>query len=162
MERLVVINAVPFLPGYRWHRIARLWRTPVVGELMMGFTFKSSLRLISRESNATPGPMPKEFIDMVWSHFDQGTMRAILRLYRSAPPDVLEAAGAGLGDLRAPALVLWGAEDPYLPAEFAHAYADALGGDTTVEVLTDAGHWPWLDRPDAVDTVAGFLGASRR
>ena len=23
--------------------------------------------------------------------------------------------------------------------------------------LDDAGHWPWLDRPDLVETVAGFL-----
>ena len=27
VERLVVMNAVPFLPGYRWHRTARIWRT---------------------------------------------------------------------------------------------------------------------------------------
>src|SRR2546423_9947148 len=25
LERLVVIDAVPFLPGYRWHRLARIW-----------------------------------------------------------------------------------------------------------------------------------------
>src|SRR3954471_13064904 len=40
IERLVLINAVPFLPGYRWHRVARIWRTPLGGELAMGFTFK--------------------------------------------------------------------------------------------------------------------------
>jgi pimeloyl-ACP methyl ester carboxylesterase len=26
IERLVVINSVPLLPGYRWHWIAQLWR----------------------------------------------------------------------------------------------------------------------------------------
>ncbi len=36
IDRLVVINAVPLLPGYRWHRTARIWRTPVLGELSMG------------------------------------------------------------------------------------------------------------------------------
>lgn len=158
IERLVVMNAVPFLPDYRWHRIARIWRTPVAGELFMGATLKPGFRLISRESNATPGPMPKEFIDMVWRHWDQGTMRAILKLYRSAPPAVLAAAGSRLGELRCPALVLWGEQDPYIQSEFAQRYADALGGETRVEMLPDAGHWPWLDRPDAVDTVAGFLG----
>ncbi|MEX2195285.1 MAG: alpha/beta hydrolase [Thermoleophilaceae bacterium] len=159
VERLVVMNAVPFLPGYRWHRIARVWRTPVAGELAMGSTLKRSFRLISRESNVTPGPMPPEFIDMVWRHWDQGTMRAILKLYRSGPPAVLAAAGERLGELRCPALVLWGEQDPYIGAEFAQRYADALGGDARVEVLTDAGHWPWIDRPDVVDTVAAFLGA---
>lgn len=157
VERLVVMNAVPFLPGYRWHRIARIWRTPVAGELFMGATLKAGLRLISREASATPGPMPAEFIDMIWRHWDQGTMRAILKLYRSAPPAVLEAAGARLGELSCPALVLWGEQDPYIPTAFARRYADALGGDARVESLPDAGHWPWLDRPDAVDTVAAFL-----
>src|SRR5207244_234756 len=36
VERIVVINCVPFLPGYRWHRTARIWRTPLLGELAMG------------------------------------------------------------------------------------------------------------------------------
>src|SRR4051812_8537655 len=44
IERLVVMNAVPLLPGYRWHRTARAWRTPLVGEMTMGFTFKWALR----------------------------------------------------------------------------------------------------------------------
>ena len=33
IERLVVTNAIPFLPGYRWHYMARIWRTPILGEL---------------------------------------------------------------------------------------------------------------------------------
>jgi pimeloyl-ACP methyl ester carboxylesterase len=36
IERLVAIDAVPLLPGYRWHPIARVWRTPVAGEVAMG------------------------------------------------------------------------------------------------------------------------------
>jgi pimeloyl-ACP methyl ester carboxylesterase len=147
IERLVVINAVPFLPGYRWHRVARIWRTPLAGELAMGFTFKWSLRR---------GGLPEALLDRVYEHFDHGTQRAILKLYRSAPPATLEAAGARLGDVTAPALVVWGEPDEYLPTEFAHAYAERLGGDARVE-LVGGGHWPWLERPDVVDTVAAFL-----
>jgi pimeloyl-ACP methyl ester carboxylesterase len=157
IDRLVVLNCVPLLPGYRWHRIARVWRTPVLGELFMGFTNRMSLRFISRESNATSGPMPEEFIGSVLDHFDHGTQRAILRLYRSAPPDVLAAAGERLGELSCPALVLWGEEDPYIPTSFAQAYADALGGPARLELVTGAGHWPWIDRPELVGAVADFL-----
>ncbi len=156
VERLVVINAVPLLPGYRWHRTARIWRTPLLGELSMGSTSRRVLRLLSREANATPGPMPEEWIDSVLSHFDQGTQRAILRLYRSSPPDVLAAAGARLGELRGPALVVWGQRDPYIPARFGREYADALGAELVA--LEDAGHWPWFDRPDAIDRVVEFVG----
>jgi pimeloyl-ACP methyl ester carboxylesterase len=146
VERLVVINAVPFLPGYRWHRVARLWRTPLVGELAMGFTFKRQLR-----ASGVPD------VDRIYEHFDHGTQRAILKLYRSAPPATLAAAGARLGEIEAPALVVWGEPDPYLPTSFAHAYAEALGGDTRVELVDGAGHWPWDRQSETVDLVTGFL-----
>lgn len=161
IARLVVIDAVPLLPGYRWHRTARIWRTPGLGELSMGTISRRRLRLLSRESNATPGPMPDAWLDSVLDHFDQGTQRAILRLYRSSPPDVLAAAGAGLGEIGAPALVVWGTRDPYIPVRFAREYADALGGAELV-TLDDAGHWPWLDRPDVIERVVSFLAAAPR
>ena len=110
-----------------------------------------------KTANVAPGPMPDAFLDSVLDHFDEGTQRAILRLYRSAPSKVLEAAGARLGTLTCPALVVWGDQDPYLAPHFADAYAAALGGDAKVLHLSDAGHWPWLDRPDLVDRICGFL-----
>jgi len=158
IERLVIINAVPFLPGYRWHRVARAWRTRVLGELLMGATTRPGLWFLSREANAAPGAMPKAWREETLAHFDQGTQRAILRLYRTSPEDALAAAGARLGTLDCPALVVWGDRDPYLPAHFADAYAEALGGPADVLHLSDAGHWPWLDRPDVVERVTNFLG----
>jgi pimeloyl-ACP methyl ester carboxylesterase len=159
VERLVIMNAVPLLPGYSWHRIARMWRTRGVGELFMGASTRWSLKRLTRESNVTPGPLPDEFVDRVWRHFDQGTQRTILRLYRSAPSGLLAEAGARLGELRSPALVAWGARDPYIPEAFARAYADALP-DAELELLPDAGHWPWMDRPDVVERVATFLAGT--
>lgn len=148
LERVVLIDAVPFLPGYKWHRFARIWRTPVLGELFQGSTTRWGLKRF------LPG-MSNEFIDSIWQHFDHGTQRAVLKLYRSAPPDVLEQAGERLAQIEAPALVLWGADDHYLPTRFAHAYGEALGGD--VEVVDGAGHWPWIDRPQLVERVCDFL-----
>jgi pimeloyl-ACP methyl ester carboxylesterase len=147
---------VPLLPGYRWHRTARIWRTPVLGELAMGTTNRFTMRLLTREANVTPGPLPDDWIESALAGFDQGTQRAILRLYRSSPPERLAGAGAGLGELRMPALVLWGTRDPYLPERFGHEYAQALGAAELVE-YPNAGHWPWLDRPDVIDRVADFL-----
>jgi pimeloyl-ACP methyl ester carboxylesterase len=156
IARLVVTNAVPLLPDYRWHRIARAWRTPLLGELAMGCTTRWTLRRASREANATEGPLPDAWLDSVLAHFDQGTQRAILRLYRSAPSDALARAGLALGEIAAPALVVWGTRDPYIPTRFAGEYARALGDAELLE-LPDAGHWWWLDRPDAVDRVIAFL-----
>jgi pimeloyl-ACP methyl ester carboxylesterase len=158
VARLIVINAVPLLPGYRWHRTARIWRTPLLGELAMGATTRAVMRFSTREARPGRRPMPDTWLDTVFDHFDQGTQRAILRLYRSSPSDVLAAAGARLATLTMPALVLWGQADPYIPARFARAYAQALPHAELLE-LPDAGHWPWFDRPDVVERVADFLGA---
>lgn len=157
VRRLVVINSVPLLPGYRWHRTARIWRTPGLGEMSMGLTFKWTFRILSRESNATPGPLPEPLLDQAMEGFDLGTQRAILQLYRTSPPARLAAAGSRLGDLKCPALVVWGDRDPYIEPRFGDLYGEALGGAAQVLHLDDAGHWPWLDRPDLVETVAGFL-----
>jgi pimeloyl-ACP methyl ester carboxylesterase len=159
IERLVVTNAVPFLPSYRWHRTARIWRTPLLGELAMGATTRLTLRMLTREANVTPGPLPDTWIDSVLAHFDQGTQRAILRLYRSSPSDVLAAAGAQLSRLSMPSLVMWGSRDPYIPERFAREYAQALPNSKLIE-LSDAGHWWWLDRPDAIEQVTDFLTAA--
>lgn len=157
IERLVVINCVPFLSGYRWHPWARVWRTPLIGEMAMGFTFKRILRRALRDSTAAGDPAPEDFVDSIWRHFDHGTQRAILKLYRSAPPDVLAAAGEHLDAVAAPALVVWGEPDHYLPTEFAQRYADALGGPARVELIDGGRHWPWVGRPATVDLVADFL-----
>ena len=148
IEKLVLFTTLPLLPGYRWHRTARGWRTPVIGELMMGFTTRWALR---RE-------LPRELADRAWEHFDQGTQRAILRLYRASPPELLERNGARLGELRAPALILWPDDDPYIDASFGQEYANALGGETELE-LVSGGHWTWHARPELVERVAAFLGS---
>ena len=157
IERLVLFTCVPLLPGYRWHWIARIWRRPLAGELFMGLTTKAGFRLISRQSNQAPGSLPDEFIDRFWADFDHGTQRAILRLYRSSPEDVLARSGERLSELRCPALILWPTEDPYVGPEFGPAYADALGGDVELVMVERAGHWTWLDRPDTLDRAAAFL-----
>jgi pimeloyl-ACP methyl ester carboxylesterase len=146
VERIVAIDAVPLLPGYRWHPIARAWRTPVLGEVAMGLAVGPVVRRLLPPGRAEP----------VLAHFDPGTQRAILRLYRASPPAVLAQAGRGLGTLAAPALVLHGARDRYIPARFADGLAAALG-DGRVEHVDGAGHWPWLDRPEVIERVTRFL-----
>jgi pimeloyl-ACP methyl ester carboxylesterase len=147
VERLVVINAVPLLPGYRWHAFARMWRRRVVGEIVIGLSTRWAWRKL----------LPPAVAEESWPHFDQGTQRAILQLYRASPEDALARAGLDLGRVDCPALVVWGDRDSYIPAKFAETYAGALGGDADVLHLPDAGHWPWLDRPDAVDRIVAFL-----
>jgi pimeloyl-ACP methyl ester carboxylesterase len=158
IERLVVVNAVPFMPGYEWHPVARLWRRRIVGELVMGSATRRGTRAIARRGRPWWLAMPEELVDPMWRHFDPGTQRAILRLYRSGDPEVLAGAGRRLGELTAPALVVWGGRDPFLPAVWGERYAERLP-HAELRAVPDAGHWPWLDRPGLVEDVCNFLGA---
>src|ERR1044072_3651910 len=72
IERLVVFSSLPLMSGFRWHRVARLWRTPLVGELVMGFTFK----------RAWLRSLPAAIGERSWQDFDHGTPRAIPKRYR--------------------------------------------------------------------------------
>ena len=149
IERLVAIGALPLLGGHRWHPLARAWRTPVVGELAMGFTSRLTLRRI--------GGLTPEHAAAVLEHFDHGTQRAILKLYRATPPEALAAASPALAAVEAPALVLWGERDRYLAPAVGAQIAAALGGEVVAETVPEAGHWPWIDDPRVVDRVADFL-----
>jgi pimeloyl-ACP methyl ester carboxylesterase len=157
VRRLAVINAVPLLPGYRWHWIARwFWRRRGLGELFNATANKPGLKLISRQASARPGPMDDEFVDMVWRHRGRGTWKPMLDLYRSADPVALEEAGGGLEDLTCPALVVWGQNDHYLPPHLGRMYAQRLPNAELLAV-PDAGHWPWIDDPSVIDRVVEFL-----
>ena len=142
--------------GVRWHWLGALWRRPVIGELVMGSITRGMLARMLRRGSARPESWPDDRIAAVWDQFDQGTQRAILRLYRSADPGALATRGEQLAELRVPALVVWGEADPWLPAALGDAYAQRLP-DATVDRVASAGHWPWMDQPAVVERVASFL-----
>jgi pimeloyl-ACP methyl ester carboxylesterase len=156
VEKLAILNAVPLLPGYRWHWVAQVWRRRGPGELANATTTKASMGLIMRQVRGDRSAMPPEFMDMIWRHWDRGTAQATLALYRHADPDRLASAGSDLGKLKCPSLVVWGARDPFLPVRFAEAYAASLPG-STLQVVPGAGHWPWIDDASVIDRIHDFI-----
>ncbi len=156
LHRLVVINAVPYNRDYRWHWLARLWRRRGLGEAFSAIATRSGTEQLLRLARPGRRPMPPEFVDMIWEHFDAGTRRAVLGLYRSADPDVLEAGGEFLERLDCPALIVWGTEDPYLSIDEGRFYERRLPRGT-LRAIPDAGHWPWIDDPSVISMVADFL-----
>ena len=156
LRRLVIANAVPLLPGYRWHRVARIWRTRGLGELSGLIASRRLFDWGLRESRGDWSRHDPAFVDMIWDHLDRGTRTAVLRLYRSADPDRLAAAGERLGAIEAPSLVVWGMRDRYLPGRFGAAYAARLPQAELVE-LSAAGHWPWIDEKGLVNRMIRFL-----
>lgn len=76
----VLVNTGVLL-DYRWHVLARIWRTPVVGELFMAITTRFGFCALLRRGN--PRGLPREFLDRMYDDFDRGTRSAVLRLYRA-------------------------------------------------------------------------------
>ena len=159
VRRVVVINALPLLPGYRWHRTARIWRTRFLGELSTRIRSRRWFDLALRESRGDWSRHEPAFVDLIADHLDAGTVRAILSLYRSAPEEALAAAGRRLDSLECPALVVWSMRDRYLPARFGRAWADRLPDAELLE-LPEAGHWAWRDEPSVIEPVLSFVAGN--
>ena len=153
---MTLIN-IGVLRGYRWHFMARIWRTPLLGELSQATTTRAAFRALLKLGN--PRGLPLAFIDRMYADFDKGTKRAILKLYR-ATSDIdgfSHALHTALRPLDLPALVVWGLADIYLPGRFADAQRETFPRARIVK-LPDSGHFPYADNPQAVaDAVLPFL-----
>jgi pimeloyl-ACP methyl ester carboxylesterase len=152
---LTLIN-VGILPGYRWHKYARIWRTPVLGELFQISATRPAFRFLLNADN--PRRFPDAFVDRMFDDADWGMKRAVLKLYRATPD--LDGLSLNLGEalkpLTLPTLVLWGDGDKYLPASYAEVQKRYF--DAEVHVMPGCGHWPMIDEPDHVrDLVIPFL-----
>jgi pimeloyl-ACP methyl ester carboxylesterase len=157
VERLVAIDVVPLSTDYRWHWIARLlWRPPVVGELGMRVLNRPVVKLLTRLQRPGLKPLDAGLLDRIRRDLDPGMKRAILALYRSADPVALGVQSARLSDLTGPALIVWGADDPYVGVEEATVLADALGGPVQTRIVS-GGHWPMYDTPEVFDATVAFL-----
>ncbi len=140
------------MEGYRWHRLARIWRTPVLGELFQAMTTRRGFQLTINRGE--PRGLPADFLDTTWSHIDKRTKRAILKLYRAT-----DDPGRGVAELAAllaprelPALVIWGEHDIYLSSAMADRQRDILPL-ADVHVLPASGHWPFADAPETVERL---------
>ncbi len=87
----------------------------------------------------------------------------------AAVRDMMRASKAGvgerLGELCVPSLVIMGSQDPDFPDPAAEGenLRRMLGGEVTVRMVDDAGHYPQIEQPDAtVRIVADELKAEVR
>jgi pimeloyl-ACP methyl ester carboxylesterase len=148
----VTLIDIGVLPGYRWHRMARAWRTPVLGELIQATATRSAFRwLIDREE---PRGLPREFLDRMYDHYDRRTRRAVLKLYRATddPGSTATELIPLIAPRDVPALVIWGEHDAYLPSSYAARQRDAFPS-AEVHVLPASGHWPFADAPETVERL---------
>jgi len=156
----VVLIDTGVLLDYRWHAMARRWRTPILGELTMALMALAPAKGFRQAMNrGLPRPLPDAFLDRMRAQMDGGTRRAVLKLYR-ATSDVGGDARrlmAALRPLDRPALVIWGERDAYLPVAQARRQLETFPR-ARIATLPESGHWPFADDPGAVvPAVVAFL-----
>ncbi|MGQ7791232.1 alpha/beta fold hydrolase [Faunimonas sp. B44] len=169
VRRLVVVNAPHPVAAIRYARkhrtqLRRSWyvaffQLPAVPEWLLA---RGGYRLLQRALTASAppdlfGPAELAAYRAAWS--SPGALTGMVNWYRSIRGFRAKDARARI---RSPALILWGARDPFLEAGLAEASA-ALCDRATVLRYDDAGHWVQHERPGPVNAaILQFLDGGRR
>jgi pimeloyl-ACP methyl ester carboxylesterase len=152
-----VIIDTGVLIGFRWHPAARLYRAPVVGELMALLTNRRGFRAVLRLYNPQPRELPAHFVERWYDRYELNSRLAALNFYRATPAPAFERLREPLRRLDRPALVVWGRHDPAVPVEQAERQRESFPSAEVV-VFEDSGHWPYLDDPErAAEAIVPFL-----
>lgn len=140
-----VANALPE-PTYKWHRTARIWQTPLLGELFMALAGQNRMAKALHQAG-----LPEALAKEEASHWNRTMRQSILALYRSAK-DITETWTDKLDQLPRQGLIFWGDDDPFVPVETAERFAERTGIPLYRQANT--GHWSIVER---ADTLAGHL-----
>lgn len=140
IRRLVAINTV-FFSDYAWHFWARIWRTPILGELSMLINNKP---MFAKELRRGSPRISDAHIDQTWRLMTPRMKKEVLRLYRASEPANFKGWEQDFLKLTAdkPTLVIWGDKDPYIPPRFAERF-----NARKVVHLADVGHWAPVEAP---------------
>lgn len=142
----IVGGSFPFSHLYRWHPWARVWQTPLLGEL--------SMRLINRPLFAWEIRRGSRRLSrqQIFAMYDgrvtnELSRETVLKLYRSAAPRRFLTWQARLEQLatQVPIDLIWGQDDPYVPtfnADLLHARSKTL--------IEHCGHWVPSEAPEAM------------
>jgi len=135
-----------------WHDVAQQWQTPGVGEQMMAMMTPE----VMTESLSAAG-VPAAAAAETAKRIDAEMKDAILRLYRSAVRVGAEWQPA-VEKISRPALIIWGANDPFAEVRLAERLAERVRGELVL--LPATGHWWPVERPDAaVAAMRAFWSA---
>ncbi|RIJ33255.1 alpha/beta fold hydrolase [Henriciella algicola] len=132
-----VANALPER-SYKWHQTARIWQTPLLGEMFMALTGKDRLA----RSLASAG-MPEALARHEADHWSPHMRKAILQLYRSAK-NIAEEWTGDLHKLPGRGLVFWGDDDPFVPVEAAERFCAET--NTPLHRNASTGHWSVVEK----------------
>lgn len=144
--------------GGRW-----FWDVPLVAEIVLGVLSTEMLVDFGMAQNfANPARIPEQLRKLYIREARRDAMiSALIHQERQLVPADPEAWEAGHRTIRAPTLILWGANDALVPVAQGHRLAQEIAGAELV-VLPNLAHSPQLEDPSSVLVrVLPFLDALR-
>ena len=130
---------------YRGHRVARLWATPLLGELvMLGMRNPERVAAALAEEG-----MPEELAKHEAGQIDKTMRQCIVKLYRSARGLRIKGEWEGdLANLPKRGKLIWGETDPYVDLAVAQRFSDRWM--FPLHTVRRAGHWAVAERAGEV------------
>ncbi len=127
------------------HLLAKLFHAPVIGELLSSIATNKWLVLKGLQKQG----VPHEVAMKEASSISNEMYRCVLALYRTprekGQPHPWEEK---LSELPKDGLLVWGADDPYVPVSIAKRFSARWGYPLHIE--PDTGHWVFVQRPTAI------------
>jgi haloalkane dehalogenase len=156
LVRALIISDTGFFADGKWHGLADTLRTEGQGEqLVAGLTPEGFAGLMTQASSGIDDAAAAEYFKTFAG--DEARRNATLELYRSGDFSKLEPYAGRLESIDVPALLLWGADDPFAPLAGAERFVERLP-QARLEVVPGTGHFVYDDAPEvAAGAVAGFL-----
>ena len=153
----LVISDTGFFPDGQWHDLAAAMRSEQGEAIVDSMTEEGLAGLLGSFGAIGPDEAREYFKALA----DEPRRSGVLELYRSGDFDKLAPYDGKLAELGVPALILWGADDPFAPLASAERFQREIPGSELV-VLDGTGHFVVDDAPDRyAEALLGFLRRAR-
>lgn len=143
VRRIAIMNT-NFFSDYRWHPLARILRTPLIGDLGLAFFNEAQY---ARQLQRDAPKVPASHIHRTMELYSPAAKKMTLRLYRSTDAESFAGWEDELLALtqRVPTCVIWGDRDPYVAPNWAERF-----GAQVVHHLPEVSHWLPVEAPQTV------------
>lgn len=161
VEKLILVDA----SGYPSSRTGlpltiRIGRLPGVGELLGGLTTRGRIRSSLESAYFDDAKVTDRTVDVYYySLRTDGGLRAVLARMRK-PRSEIERWQVRIPELTLPTLIVWGANDTWIPPEDAEKFHRDISGSKLV-MIPECGHLPQEEKPNELTVaVLDFMSGS--
>ena len=160
VTHLILVDAagMPTKQGDKIPLAFRIARMPVVNNVMLYITPRSIVTEGLNDAIIHKEIITDRMIDIYWDFARmEGTRKATLKRFSIPWNHDVER---DIARIKAPTLILWGAQDHLIPVEAAHKFASAIAGSKLI-VYPATGHIPHEEVPDeSAAAVRTFLNGA--